>query len=752
MRKYAVFLLAVALLVVVLFAAAPQSPAAVFGSIRGIVHDPQHRPIAGADVKLHSATSDFSMTAQTNQDGEFTLNTIPIGEYVIEVSRSGFQTSKQNVTVISDTSPVLHFPLELASVTQTTVVTATAETAATETSTPTTLIDRQSIATTPGADRTNSLQMITDYVPGAYMTHDQLHLRGGHQVSWLMDGVPIPNTNIASNVGPQIDPKDIDYLEAQRGSYDAAYGDRTYGVFDVVPRTGFERNNEGELVTSLGNWFQTNDQVSIGSHTERFAYFASINGNRSNYGLETPIGQVYHDAENGFGGFASLIFNANSQNQFRFVASLRRDYYQIPYDPNPNPDFDSSGLRDGQHEGDAVVDFSWIRTINSNLVLTVSPFYHYNSANYVGGTNDLPTSTRDERSSQYGGAQAVMNLHFSHNDAQAGFYGFGQHDNQFFGLNFNDGSATNFQQRETPGGNLESLFVDDKFKPVEWLTLMAGVRYTHFSGSLAEDATDPRFGFSLRIPRVRWVVHGFYGKYYQAPPLLTASGPLLDFVTSQTLGFIPLHGERDEESQIGLTIPFKGWSLDADAFQTRAKNFFDHNNVGNSDIFFPLTIDGARIRGTEVTLRSPRIRNRGQFHLAYSNQVAEGRGAITGGLTDFSPPDEGYFFLDHDQRNTLTLGGDTTLPWQLFASANMYYGSGFANGSPGDPFPGDHLPQHTTFDVSVGKNFHEKFSLSLTSLNVANRHLLIDNSVTFGGFHYNDPREIYVELRYKFHY
>ena len=230
---------------------------------------------------------------------------------------------------------------------------------------------------------------------------------------------------------------------------------------------------------------------------------------------------------------------------------------------------------------------------------------------------------------------------------------------------------------------------------------------------MSEDATDPRFGVAFQIPHLNWVFRAFYGKYYQAPPLLTASGPLLDFVTSQSLGFIPLHGERDEESQFGVTIPFRGWALDADTFQTRAKNFFDHNNVGNSDIFFPLTIDGARIRGTELTLRSPRLWNRGQVHLAYSNQVAEGRGAITGGLTDFSPPAVGYFFLDHDQRNTLNVGFDANLPWQIFASTNMYYGSGFSNGSPGNPFPGDHLPQHTTFDVSMGKSFREKYTVSL---------------------------------------
>ena len=111
-------------------------------------------------------------------------------------------------------------------------------------------MSRRQIAETPGADQTNSLSMITNYVPSAYMVHDQLHIRGGHQVSWLIDGVPVPNTNIASNVGPQFDPKDIDTIEITRGGYSAEYGDRTYSVFNVVPRSGFERNRANEGLTS----------------------------------------------------------------------------------------------------------------------------------------------------------------------------------------------------------------------------------------------------------------------------------------------------------------------------------------------------------------------------------------------------------------------------------------------------------------------------------------------------------------------
>src|SRR5262249_60717855 len=116
---------------------------------------------------------------------------------------------------------------------------------------------------------------------------------------------------------------------------------------------------------------------------------------------------------------------------------------------------------------------------------------------------------------------------------------------------------------------------------------------------------------------------------------------------------------RDEEQHVRATIPFAGWTLDADNFLTRAKNFFDHASLNNSDIFFPVTIQGARINGWELTLRSPRIRNRGQVYLTYSNQLALGFGDINGGLTNFSIG-EGFKFLDHDQRNTVHIGSRWT--------------------------------------------------------------------------------------------
>jgi hypothetical protein len=582
--------------------------------------------------------------------------------------------------------------------------------------------------------------MITNFVPGAYFVHDQLHVRGGHQVSWEIDGVEIPNTNIASNLGPAIDPKDIDYVEIERGSYGADEGDRTYGVFNIAPRTGFERNDQAELVASGGNFGQTNDALSVGGHTNDFAYYASVSGNRSDLGLMTPAEEVIHDAEDGYSVFTTLVYNETPDDQLRLIQSARRDDYEIPNLPGQI-------AGDVQREADAFTIVSWAHTFENSAVLTSSLYYHYNRADLDGASWDYPISTTDQRSSTYFGGQESLRWHAGNNDLAAGLNGFGQTDNQFFGILFNDGSYPSFSQALRPSGNVTAAYLQDTYKVTRWLTLSAGLRQTHFEGLITENATDPRLGLTVKIPGVNWVLRGFWGKFYQAPPLETISGPLLEYAQSSALGFLPLHGERDKEFQYGITVPIQGWTVDIDHFRTEATNFFDHNPIGNSDVFLPITITGALIRATELTLRSPRYWDVAQAHIAYSNQTADGTGTITGGLTDFSPP-TGYYALDHDQRNTLNAGVDAKLPWKSFASMNLYAGSGFSNGEEGP----SHLPGHVSIDLSVGRNFTDDLTASVSVLNVADRHLLVDNSLTFDGYHWNNPREVYAEVRYKFGY
>ncbi len=753
-----------------LLAASLPACATVFATVHGVVHDPEHRPIAGAEVKLQAADSDFVLQAATNAEGAFELTQAPIGVYRLTVAAPGFATVTQTLTLTSGTNPVLHIPLAVGAATQSVIVHGTASSA--DTVTPATLITRAMIEETPGASRTIGMEMITDYVPGAYMTHDMLHMRGGHQTSWLIDGVAIPNTKIASNVGPQIDPKDIDSMETQRGSYAADVGDRTYGVFDVLPRNGFERDREGELLLSAGNLYAGETQLSLGNHTEKTAWYASLNGSRANYGLATPVNGIYHDATNSESAFLSLIRNQTAKDQVRLNAQYRQDYFEIPYDPDQNDweqasqYYESYGLRDGQTERDSFAILDWTHTLSPRALVSVAPFYHFNQADYDSPNTDYPVATTWHQRSNYVGAQLDARVDAGPNNFSGGMYTFYQDEHDLFGLVINDqsygsNSVPNTEAQSNAG--LAEFHVSDHLRVGQYITLLGGMRFSFYHGGFNESANYPRIGATVRIPRLNWVLRGSYGHFFQPAPIETVSNLFLNYVTSQSgeNAFVPLPSERDEEHQFGIQIPYRGWMLDVDTFKNRVNNFLDHSNVGESNIYFPIAVDGALVRAWEMTLRSPELARLGQFHLSYSNQIAEQRGNVIGGFACSDPSDPAcnlgfnYTPVDHDQRNTLNTGFTANLPAHTWFATNVYYGSGFTNGLAGSgqgPYQGDYLPVHTTFDVSAGHALGERWKLSASILNVTNHRVLLDNSITIGGFHYNDPRMISAELRYRFHF
>jgi outer membrane receptor protein involved in Fe transport len=290
------------------------------------------------------------------------------------------------------------------------------------------------------------------------------------------------------------------------------------------------------------------------------------------------------------------------------------------------------------------------------------------------------------------------------------------------------------------------------------------MRFSSFHAGLSESAAYPRIGATFEITRLHWVLRGFYGHFFQPAPLETVSSSVLNYASSLPGGentFTPLPSERDEEHQFGIQIPLKGWFLDVDNVKSRVNNFLDHSNLGESNMYFPIAVDGALVRAWEMTLRSPRMAHLGQFHLTYSNQIAEQRGNIIGGFTCTIATDAAcdlgfdYGPVDHDQRHTLNTGFTTTLPFRTWFSTNVYYGSGFHNGLAGanqGPYNGNYLPVHTTFDASVGRAIGERWKFSANLINATNHRVLLDNSITVGGFHWNDPRMISAELRYRFHF
>jgi len=714
--------------------------AADTGTLRGIVHDPQHRPLAGAAVVIHGPDASVSKSVVSDANGEFQVVDLPEGAYTVAVSAPGFRTVEQQAAVSAGKGPVLHVQLELAPLSTTVEVSGAVSRLTTQASTVQTMVSPREISQTAGADQTNSLAMITDFTPGAYMVHDMLHMRGGHQVNWFFDGIPVVNTNIAANVAPLINPKNVEELEIERGGFSSEYGDRTYGFFNVVTPSGFERNNDGDLILAAGNFYSTDNQIDLGSHTQRFAYYASLDGSRSELGLGPPVSPVIHDQSAGLGGFLSLLYNPSAKDQLRWIASVREDHYQIPN----GQDDQAAGIRDLDLERDGLAGFHWMHSFSDGITFTLAPYFHYNSAHYVGGPEDTPFVLNDNARSSYIGGRSVLQVQRKKQNVHVGVEAWGQHDNTLVGLAANPGGAV-LNQGEKHWASSTAFFLEDQYKATSWLTFDLGLRLTHYSGLVGENAADPRLGAAIRIPRLNWTLHGYYAYYYQPPPLDSLAGPSLDFAVAQGFGFVPLAGERDIQSDVGLEIPVKGWSLDVDRFHTSARNFLDHDVIGDSGIFVPLTDLGAIISGTEVTVRSPRLFRVAQWRVAYSNQIGQGIGPITGGLLEDAPT--GNFLLDHDQRNTVTSVLSLLLPGRLWATPTYQFGSGFLNGD--GP---SHLPPHSTFDLSIGKQMGERWTVSANAVNIANTRYLLDTSNTFGGTHYINPRQLYGEVRYRFHW
>src|SRR4029077_13475703 len=72
-----------AVFVLLVFCSSPGVFASIFGTVRGIVHDAQHRPIAGARIELSAKQSDWQRSAVSDAEGSFQIDAVPAGIYIL---------------------------------------------------------------------------------------------------------------------------------------------------------------------------------------------------------------------------------------------------------------------------------------------------------------------------------------------------------------------------------------------------------------------------------------------------------------------------------------------------------------------------------------------------------------------------------------------------------------------------------------------------------------------------------------------
>ena len=185
-------------------------------------------------------------------------------------------------------------------------------------------------------------------------------------------------------------------------------------------------------------------------------------------------------------------------------------------------------------------------------------------------------------------------------------YGFCQHQHNYFDNQFTDGTPNFPASSISVNGGVAEEFISDRFNATKWLTIIAGLRQTEFRSSIAENATDPRVGDrsedsapELGLARLLWSLLSTPATRRQPPArsLVWPTARILLSLLSKVSGI--------NNGRLVVIIPYRGWNLEVDNYQTNASNWLDHNNIGESNLFWPITWYGALIQGWDLSLRSP---------------------------------------------------------------------------------------------------------------------------------------------------
>lgn len=95
-------------------------------AIRGIVVDPDNRPVENAQVSLSDAQNATVRTSQSDRLGAFEFSNIPPGTYALSVSVSGFSPQHRSLRYSRDQNLEIRIELKLAALVENVTVTAEA--------------------------------------------------------------------------------------------------------------------------------------------------------------------------------------------------------------------------------------------------------------------------------------------------------------------------------------------------------------------------------------------------------------------------------------------------------------------------------------------------------------------------------------------------------------------------------------------------------------------------------------------------
>jgi hypothetical protein len=228
-----------------------------YAVVRGSILDPQHRPIAGARIRVTANGTGAEREVESNATGLYQVAGLQPGAYTLTVDSNGFRQATQTLDLEVGQQATLDLQMRLGSDNQTVTVQAAGELLKTEDASVGEVVDQRSVDSLPLNGRMLIDLVLT--VPGAHLSHgastgdmSSLYWRPG-QRSAVSIGGSRPNANYflldgATNTDPTFStqnlspsPDAVQEFEVQTGSYSAEMGGAGGGQINIVTRSGSSR-------------------------------------------------------------------------------------------------------------------------------------------------------------------------------------------------------------------------------------------------------------------------------------------------------------------------------------------------------------------------------------------------------------------------------------------------------------------------------------------------------------------------------
>lgn len=508
-------------------------------TIRGKVRDAVSKSeLPGVQVTAYKDSAKGG-AVQTDINGYYRLQNIPIGRVVVKASFLGYQPVVLKIDITSGKEVILNFEMEETAVKVEEVVITASKKGEVRNEMASVSARTFTVEETNryAGSRSDPARMASNFagVQGSDDSRNDIVIRGNSPMGllWRLEGVDIPNPNhfaIAGSTGGPvsiINNKTLENSEFYTGAFPSEYGNCNAGVFDLKMRNG---NNEQHEFTGqfgfLGTEFSAEgpiDSASGSSYLFSTRYSTLKIFEALNISIGTDAVPSYQD-----GAFKFNFPGKNGSNLSLFGIG-GKSAIEILVSKYTQPSEDLYGDKDrDQYFGTSmgVAGASYTQSLNEKTFIKIVASHsisesHTHHVLVVRDTNYAIDTLIDQMGYKYIEQRSSLNFSITRKisskvSMKAGLFP------SYYTFNFIDSilnqktNQFNFRNKYNSGTALLQGFLQYRFKPSDKLSFTAGLhsQYFEINGS---SSIEPRAGMKWNIKENQSISAGF-GMHSQLQP------------------------------------------------------------------------------------------------------------------------------------------------------------------------------------------------------------------------------------------